>query len=156
MEVNWIVKANQCLGLSLQSTKLPLPSTLVLRLSKWMICYIVAIQTIVWKHYQLNILISCFPMKLVWNRIPPQTEQGKDVFSPDTCTIMVASYPVFCFIITFIQKEMQNAGGNVKCFCLAPLTSVLLLEWWNASGKFQEAETALQLKPSHLFLMQNI
>ena len=48
MEVNWIVKASQCLGLTLQSTKLPPPTTLVLRLSKMddLLGYIVAIQTI--------------------------------------------------------------------------------------------------------------
>lgn len=117
MRVNWIVKASRCLGLSVQSaTLLPLPSPSALlysgsrerKLKKRMICYIRAIQTAVWRHYQLNSLGSCFPVKLVWNQITAR-KNGKTLSPPDK---RGGRFPRRPWVLSSLDGKYKTVGGN--------------------------------------------
>lgn len=137
MEVNWIVKASLCLGLSLQSTKLP--STLVLRLSKMddlLYCGYTdnSLETLSTKH--LDLLLSY--------KIGVKQNSSSD-WKEKILYICFLSCPLFYFYhyIYSIGNAKQRGQCQVLLSC-SLLTSVFWLEWWSASGNLNcYANTAI-------------
>lgn len=84
-----------------------------------MICYIRAIQTAVWRHYQLNSLGSCFPVKLVWNQITPRKKMERCFPLLINAAVLALPTPPQSLIISW--WEIQNGGGQQGPRLLVPL-----------------------------------